>query len=303
MDRTQRDRDALAMLVAPLHPSELLKQIDIQPIVFLSPSADPRLELDGNELNHTLEMLRVPPQRVSLVKNGNALPLQEFIRPVVDGASISKLDISRLTRQLQRGATLIVHSVEDLVQSIDLPLRALRRHLACPWAFANLYATWGLDRGFDVHRDPHDTCILQIAGSKEWFLLKPEADPAALKGYGDTGLLSSPLFDQSVTLEPGSLLYIRKSVPHVALPRSPKSVHITFGLWRPTLGNFIRWCTEQHQWADLFDTLIPDHHAAQRLQQLFAPDTTDSLVRAFLEHLQSTVITQSPLHLFDSSSR
>lgn len=299
--------DLLHRLLWPGDPDEFLAKTRQRSVLFIESRGASRLTFDAAALELALASVRVTPGRIRVVKDGVPVPdsaIVEAISPgdVAPGTASPhlRLDPSGLAAALTGGGTLIVNSVDELLPDIDAALRCLEEALHSYQGFANLYATWGLARGFDVHADDHDTCVVQIGGAKRWYLFRRDADIASLLGRPAEELDETVGLEHVVTLRENDLLYVPAGVPHLAQPCAEFSVHVTFGYRRPTIATFLRWSLSQ---PELISTAAGLVH----------PDTTvdlDSLVEAleaageselrlrFFADLRSSLRRRPTIHVF-----
>jgi len=80
------------------------------------------------------------------------------------------------------------------------------------------------EKAFPPHTDPHDVLIVQIAGTKIWYI----------KHEGDIGT--------EYTMRKGNVLYVPSGVQHNAVTidsEDPFSLHLTFGIFKPYLSTIV----------------------------------------------------------------
>jgi ribosomal protein L16 Arg81 hydroxylase len=153
-------------------------------------------------------------------------------------ARLNQFAVHELYRRFDAGDTIRVSSLEgswppllSLIQSISQILSAR--------IDVNVYLTPADSQGFPTHVDHEDVFILQVGGSKEWFVY--EADypwPLENLSYVDEqGGFSTARRDASllrlaehVVLETGDFLYIPRGYPHHAVTSGRPSLHLTIGI-------------------------------------------------------------------------
>jgi ribosomal protein L16 Arg81 hydroxylase len=151
---------------------------------------------------------------------------------------LRSVPIHELYRRFHTGDTIRVSSLEGswppllpLLQSIGQTLNAR--------VDVNVYMTPANSQGFPTHVDHEDVFILQVGGSKEWFIY--EADypwPLERLSYvKEQGGFSTGLRDESrlrlaerVLLQTGDFLYIPRGYPHHAVTSGFPSLHLTIGI-------------------------------------------------------------------------
>ncbi|NET49454.1 MAG: cupin, partial [Merismopedia sp. SIO2A8] len=129
------------------------------------------------------------------------------LRLALDGKVLDESANENLTKFCQEGATLIINQVNKLVPEIAKFATELKYDLGYGIQL-NAYCSWPGKQGFSSHYDTHEVFVLQIDGSKKWYV------------FSDT--FKYPLVEQkskslqppegepylSCTLNPGDVLYI-----------------------------------------------------------------------------------------------
>lgn len=186
-------------------------------------------------INGSLRRTRVDGERLWLVKNGAAIPVDAYSYAGIKGRRY--VDGPGLAQCLADGATLIMNHVDEwwpearqLAESFE-PVVGVRVSL-------NLYAGWGVDKGFTTHWDDHDTMICQIVGRKDWKVWAPAREhplPEEVPPQPDR----PPVWEG--TLEDGDVLYLPRGWWHVAQPRNEASVHLTGAIYLPMGSDLLMW--------------------------------------------------------------
>jgi len=99
----------------------------------------------------------------------------------------------------------------------------------------NSYLTPASSQGFSVHFDYHDALILQISGSKQWFVYEPQHEspvdlPFSHYWKANPDDPSSLTLREEAVLEAGDLLYIPRGFYHEAKTSNEHSLHLTVSL-------------------------------------------------------------------------
>ena len=105
----------------------------------------------------------------------------------------------------------------------------------------NAYATPTGAQGLPVHIDTHDTLILQVDGSKDWYLydryIEAPLDTERSLDYVHSSLREEFADRESeltplckVRLEKGDILYLPRGFPHKAVATEEASLHLTIGI-------------------------------------------------------------------------
>ncbi|MEM1204212.1 MAG: cupin domain-containing protein [Acidobacteriota bacterium] len=103
----------------------------------------------------------------------------------------------------------------------------------------NAYMTPASSQAFPAHFDTHDVIVMQVDGSKEWYIYSDGYDlPVETLNHvqdmtsRDVTRVDESTVDviQKTTLERGDFLYIPRGVPHKAVATDSPSLHLTFGV-------------------------------------------------------------------------
>jgi ribosomal protein L16 Arg81 hydroxylase len=161
------------------------------------------------------------------------IPPQGSDRKFFEGAiTSSSLDLSY--KRFAEGDTIRVVGIERLDTAVmQLALRL--QELLGAKVHVNSYLTPASSQGFAVHFDYHDAFILQVSGSKHWFVYDPEhlapVDlPFAKIWKASPDDPSSLTLREEGVLEAGDLLYIPRGFYHEARTANEHSLHLTVSL-------------------------------------------------------------------------
>lgn len=91
------------------------------------------------------------------------------LRLALDGKVLEAAETAHLANWCQQGATLILDQLHKRVPAIAAFASELRQDIGFSTQ-VNAYASYPGRQGFSCHYDTHDVFILQISGSKEWFV-------------------------------------------------------------------------------------------------------------------------------------
>jgi ribosomal protein L16 Arg81 hydroxylase len=236
-------------------------------------------------LNEVLTGNRPRSLRLRLAHKGKIVDAREYVKTHAGELRISP---QGFYEKLSQGATLIVDHAEEL----NPPLFDLASALEA-WVRArvnvNLYASWRAENGFNLHWDPQDTFIVQIAGRKHWKVYRPTRDFAVQDEKNPAPQPSSePVFDG--LLEAGSLLYVPRGWWHLATPIGEPCLHltVTFNLHRGA--DLLRWAVDRFQTQllarqdlPIFATLQEQAQYTENLFREFAASTDASMFQEFLD--------------------
>jgi ribosomal protein L16 Arg81 hydroxylase len=182
-----------------------------------------------DELNGLLNFCRLRyPEDIRLVQLDDVLP----------GSSPSDW-----MEHCQRGATLVINQLQQFIPELADLTAQLRTELGHRTQ-VNMYCSWPSHQGLHCHYDGHEVLILQVEGTKEWFV-----GPAMLKWpidkrrCGDAHATPNPYLH--VTLHPGDVLYIPRGHCHHAVALDEPSIHLTVGITCRTGIDWLHWLADE----------------------------------------------------------
>jgi ribosomal protein L16 Arg81 hydroxylase len=177
------------------------------------------------QVDHVLLQARPQPPEIRIVCNQKDLLPDTYIN------SDRSLNLNQIYKAYDEGHTLILNGIQKFQPTLAAFCQDLQQFLNHS-VIANLYLSPQNSRGLMAHYDTHDVFVLQIEGSKQWQIYDP-IQPLPLLGSFQPVIpdahLGEPL--QSVTLQPGDLLYIPRGFIHEAKTTEAFSLHLTIGIY------------------------------------------------------------------------
>ncbi|GBE63693.1 hypothetical protein MFM001_01550 [Mycobacterium sp. MFM001] len=222
---------SLAWLLHPLRVQTFLDEVWGQTHHHVkrgNPGYFDRLLQGPSVIDELLEYVRPEPSGVRLVRRG------EDKEPGSYRLSDGSLDLDRVRDNFADGYTIVLNRLEEYARTIGSLTHSIEVELNFPTR-VNGYITPPGSAGFVPHYDPHDVLVLQIQGSKVWYLSNDDAVPPHEMHRPDTVAtpeLSSPT---ELRLEAGDVLYLPRGRVHGAETQSEPSVHLTVGIHAPTV--------------------------------------------------------------------
>jgi lysine-specific demethylase/histidyl-hydroxylase NO66 len=219
-----------------------------------------------------LDVVRPPPAVVRLVRGDRNCDPDCY--RMNDGA----LDLVRIRNEFAAGYSIVLNSLDRYLPAIAALAHGIEVELNFETQ-VNAYVTPPGSQAFLPHYDDHDVLILQIEGSKTWFVYEdadvaPRALPcrAAFSAEG----LPEPL---TLRLEAGDVLYIPRGRVHAAEANAESSIHLTVGIHAPTVKTLLSRALDALSLTDdrVLGRLPPRH-------------LDDPAVRAQLDHSLQGVI-------------
>lgn len=240
--------------------------------------------LDGSaSLDELVGLFRPDLSLVCLVRETDKK--EPYVYRRADGG----FDAAGVGRDFADGYTIVLESIHRYVRAVALLLQSIEVELNFATQ-VNAYITPPESQGFVPHYDEHDVLILQIRGSKIWYVYDG-ADMAPHQMVRQEPVATSALPPPTdLRLEVGDVLYLPRGRVHAAQATSELSVHLTLGLQAPTLLMLVSRALESLGYTD--DRV----HAQLPPRYLDDPDARASLgvlVRGIADALgQSSVIAE-----------
>jgi ribosomal protein L16 Arg81 hydroxylase len=232
-----------AKLLSPISIADFLeKHWETQSLHISGRSADfYQTLLSVEEMDILLARHHLKPPEIRVVANQQELLPDRYIKP--DGS----LNLNQLYKAYQEGHTLIINGLQQYWQPLAqacLNVQYFLNHSVV----ANCYLSPPNSKGLMPHYDTHDVFVLQIEGSKQWYLhpsTDPSLDNVPLLGSFQPVIPESRLGNPqlSIQLNPGDLLYVPRGCIHHATTFDDFSLHVTIGVYPA-------------QWIDLVNSAI-----------------------------------------------
>lgn len=178
-----------------------------------------------NQLDRVLLQARPYPPDIRVVCNQKDLLPDSYIN------SDRSLNLNQIYKAYHEGHTLILNGIQQFHGELAAFCRHLQ-HLLNHVVVTNLYLSPANSQGLMAHYDTHDVFVLQVEGSKHWRIYNP-IQPLPLLGSFQPVIPSTHLGEplQSITLQPGDLLYIPRGFIHEAETTDTFSLHLTIGVY------------------------------------------------------------------------
>lgn len=185
------------------------------------------------------------PDVASLVSIGISLSKVELLR-LGERIRPSSLSIPQLADALNSGATLHIQNCQAYDEQVGRLARAVSLASGGWPVRANLYVSLpGSPPATVPHFDPSAIVVLQIVGTKRWFVwpkaasTEPSWHAVDLASHDFGREFWSGVDRQSFEITQGQVVKVARGVPHLAVPAgSGYSAHITFMVFKPSAGEF-----------------------------------------------------------------
>jgi ribosomal protein L16 Arg81 hydroxylase len=156
----------------------------------------------------------------------------------IESFKSSRVVMDRIYAGLGRGDTVRLMGLQQVWPTLARLAGAMGEAFSAEVNF-NFYLTPAGSQGFPVHVDTHEACILQVEGSKDWFIYEAEYPlPLNTLNHMEEMKAKSRLTPDEqerrlvaeIHLEKGDFLYIPRGVPHKAVASNEHSLHLTAGI-------------------------------------------------------------------------
>ena len=175
-------------------------------------------------INYLLSLNSLPQAEIRVTRDGREVPASLY--RTTDGLS-DLVDARKLHDLVKQNASVAI----NFVQFLSPPVRRLATQMEIALGqkvWANCYMTFGAGGAFTMHFDAHDVIVLQLQGSKHWFLYD-EPEPAPLESTPKLKPAPREVAFET-NLQSGDVLYVPRGTYHRAAVTDTDSVHLTFGI-------------------------------------------------------------------------
>jgi ribosomal protein L16 Arg81 hydroxylase len=178
--------------------------------------------------------------------DGQIIPASSYLAQpgmrVMERAAAEYVSVAAALNWFDQGATLVFAQLNQKWPPLQSLKEELERSLLAT-VLANVFLSNRNSQGFSLHYDSHDVFVLQLHGQKIWSLYdNPIELPTKSQSFGTTGVSAGAL-KNTVTLEPGDILYVPRGYFHEARTTDTVSLHVTLGvhpyLWVAFLGDML----------------------------------------------------------------
>lgn len=223
-------------------------------------------------INQILSQNLLDEKRLRITRDGLDVPSAFFRDATSERHPVNWAKVRDLLKQ---NASVVMNRAHDLSPAV--------RRLACQMEIAlrhkvyvNGYMTFGSGGAFAMHYDPHDVLVLQIYGTKHWFVYEdPEPSPTYREKKKSTKPAPREVAFETV-LQAGDALFVPRGHYHRAAVTDTDSVHLTFGIHTARVMDFVDWVK---------DDLLTDEAFRKDIVTLEGNDAVDAQDRAIKERL------------------
>lgn len=221
----------------------------------------------------------------AILRGQTPMERQHRVMVVIDPEVDEKARLDpHLATAINAGGPLIVDKINLLNPQTHELARTIAKGLGS-FVGVNAYVSPRGKDALDLHYDNHDVVVIQLAGTKQWILGTKLVRGVAGGRYFDTD--TEALREQAkqqdtfrtIETESGDFLYIPRGLFHRATSTADFSVHISFGIRRPTGLDF----------ADLLVQRLVHEVQAREYCPKLSPDDENAALRAYLDDLTERI--------------
>ncbi|BFP51276.1 hypothetical protein SCMC78_10830 [Streptomyces sp. CMC78] len=187
---------------------------------------DPSRVLSVAELDDLLTLRTVGSEYLRIVKGGKDEPESAYARSYTEfGPPLNNvIQRDEAYRRFHDGSTLVWGYIDRYHAGLHRFTESLRRRLNTTVA-TTAFLTPAGQQGFDLHCDLADVFVVQLSGTKRWYLWdrRPDARPKRESFRSED--LGKPALE--VALRPGDVLYMPYNTPHAAVAEDSMSLHLS----------------------------------------------------------------------------
>jgi Cupin superfamily protein len=224
------------------------------------------------ELDHFLDRTDIRYPSLRLVRDGVEVPLADYARELRLGPHISNDWIvnEEVFARYNAGATIVLQMLQHCVPGFGQSANAIETMFGANVQLS-AFITPPSAQGFTAHYDTYSFFAIQLYGSKRWSLY----DRTSLLPVRDDRDSDDKWVEVPPTCElklcAGDVLFVPRGLYHSAKTSDEPSVHMTVGIFRPTL-------------LDVFRDSLPLLQAGQSLRQSVSTSAADdsASIRTFV---------------------
>lgn len=173
---------------------------------------------------------------IRLSKDGDILPITNVLS---NNSNFEYVSNEKIIDEYLNGTTIVLEKFQRYKYEANLLCKQIQHEFNCA-VNINSYLTPPNSHGFGFHFDKHSVIILQIHGSKKWFVDSKPYEKFPIHGitYTDLSNYKSDSI-QEIELNAGDLLYIPRGCVHKAVCQDTNSIHFSVGLHPLILKNYL----------------------------------------------------------------
>lgn len=211
----------------PIEESDFARHFCTKQVLHIAQDSRRRFDhlLTWETINALLTMNTLDEGRIRITRDGRDVPTTLY--RTNDGC-IGLVNARKFHDLVKQNASVGINSI----QFLSPPILRLANQIEIATGhkvWVNCYMTFGSGGAFAMHFDAHDVLVLQLYGTKRWFLYE-EPEPAPLEHTPKVKPAPPREVAFETDLETGDVLFIPRGTYHRAAVTDTDSVHLTFGI-------------------------------------------------------------------------
>lgn len=232
----------------PIEESEFVKHFCEKQVLHIAHEDRTRFEylLSWQTINDLLSQNLLSQKLLRVAREGRDLPPSLYRK---EDGDFDAVDSRKLHDLLKQNASVALNAVQYYCP----PVRRLATQMEVALGQrlnVNAYMTFGPGGAFTMHYDAHDVFVVQVHGSKHWFIYDQPA-PSPIDYFGKAKPDPREVVFDTV-LQPGDVLYVPRGTYHRAAVTDTDSVHLTFGIQTFMGLKFIEWLLKEAEKEEVF---------------------------------------------------
>ena len=232
----------------PIEESEFVKRFCDKQMLHIAHDDRKRFEylLSWQTINDLLSQNLLSQKLLRVAREGRDLPPSLYRK---DDGDIDAVDLRKLHDLLKQNASVALNGVQYYCP----PVRRLATQMEIALGQrlnVNAYMTFGPGGAFAMHYDLHDVVVLQVHGSKHWFIYDEPA-PSPIDYVKQVRPEPREVVFETV-LQQGDVLYVPRGTYHRAAVTDTDSVHLTFGIQTYRGLKFLEWLLKEGEKEEIF---------------------------------------------------
>ena len=232
----------------PIEESDFVKHFCAKQMLHIAQDDRERFQhlLSWQTINQLLSQNLFDQTLLRVTRDGRDLPPSLYRKSDGDIDAVDSRKLHDLLRQNASVALNAIHYYRPPVRRLATQMEiALGQRLN-----VNAYMTFGPGGAFAMHYDSHDVLVLQVHGSKHWFIYDRPA-PSPVDYVKQVKPDPREVVFETV-LQSGDVLYVPRGTYHRAAVTDTDSVHLTFGIHTYMGLKFLEWLRTEGEKEELF---------------------------------------------------
>ncbi len=220
------------------------RYLEQQPYVRKAVLTQPSMQwADFDALLHGLE----PDESLVQLFNNGQVPPHVYLEDSFElGRHRRRINKSSFYGLLRQGATLVLNRIENHSVMAKRLCSEIGRFVGHQTT-SNAYVSFSGNGTFGKHWDTHDVFAIQLIGKKRWQVFAPTLPLPLSHQTSERSQHTCPsVAALDCVLETGDLLYIPRGWWHQVTPFQQGSLHLSVGVYLPTVNDYLMWVCSRH---------------------------------------------------------